>query len=66
MKSLIACLAAVLTLGGCVAVPYAPYEPGPAYGGAPAYGGYYYGPRAPAFSFNYSYRGGPGYYRRHW
>ena len=48
MKSLIACLAAVFTLGGCIAVPYAPYEPGPGYG--PGYG-YSYGPAAPAFSF---------------
>jgi hypothetical protein len=61
MKSLIAGLAAVVALAGCVAVPYTPYEPAPAYG-------YYYGPAAPAFSFNYSYRGGPGYYRhrRQW
>jgi len=58
MKSLIACVAAVSTLAGCVAVPYAPYEPAPQYG-------YYYGAPAPAFSFNYTYRGG-GYYHRHW
>lgn len=59
MKSLIACVVAVFALGGCIAVPYAPYDSGPGYG--------YYGPPAPAFSFNYSYRDG-GYYhrRRHW
>lgn len=57
MKTLIAGMLAVLTLGGCVAVPY-PAEP--------AYG-YYYAPPPAAFSFRYDYhRGyyGPRYYRR--
>lgn len=58
MKSLTACLAAVFTLAGCVAVPYAPYDAGPGYG-------YSYGPVAPAFSFNYSYRDGGYYHHRH-
>ena len=54
MKSLIACLAAVVGLAGCVAVPY--YEPS----------GYYYGPAAPAMSFSYSYRdGGPRHHHGH-
>jgi len=57
MKTLIAGMLAVLTLGGCVAVPY-PAEP--------AYG-YYYAPPPATFSFRYDYhRGyyGPRYYRR--
>ncbi|HZM46257.1 MAG TPA: hypothetical protein VFC14_15580 [Burkholderiales bacterium] len=58
MKSLIACLVAVLGLAGCVAVPY---------GGYPEPAGYYYGPPAPAVSFSYSYRDGyrGGGYRHH-
>ena len=52
MKRLIAGLLAVVTLGGCVAVPYYA-EPAPA-------AGYYYGPAYPPASvyFRYdSYRG---------
>lgn len=60
VKTLIAAIVAAVGLAGCVAVPYGPYEPAP-------YGGYYYGPPAPAVSFGYTYRGG-GYYghHRHW
>lgn len=61
MKSLLAALiavaTAVLTLSGCVAVPYYA-EPAPA--------AYYYGPPA-TVQFRYdSYRGGPRYYHRHY
>ena len=47
MKTLLAGLAAMLVLGGCVAVPA--YYPEPA--------GYYYSP-PPAVHFQYNYRGG--------
>ena len=57
MKSLIACLAAVLALAGCVAVPYYG-EPGP-----PAYYNYY-GPPGAVY-FNYGYRGGGGHHHHH-
>jgi hypothetical protein len=58
VKTLIAVIVAAIGLAGCVAVPYAPYEPAPY--------GYYYGPSAPALSFSYSYHDG-GYYRhRRW
>jgi hypothetical protein len=51
MKTLLLGLIAVISLAGCVAVPYDP---------APV--GYYYGPPPPSVSFSYSYRGGGGYY----
>jgi len=56
MKTLLVAAAAVMSLGGCIAVPYA--EPAPAYG--------YYGPPAVyappvALSFGFSsYGGGRG------
>jgi len=57
MRSLIACLVAVLMLTGCIAVPYY---------GAPAPAGYYgyYGPPPGGVYFNYSYRSGG--YHGHW
>ena len=57
MKNLIACVAAIFSLAGCVAVPYYA-EPAPT--------GYYYGPAAPGVSFSYSYRDGGYYHHRHW
>ena len=51
MRTLLAGLAAMLALGGCVAVPA--YYPEPA--------GYYYSP-PPAVHFQYNYHGG---HRRH-
>ena len=64
-KSLIAAVAAIASLAGCVAVPY---EPGAAYPQPyPSYG--YYAPVAPAISFGYTYQGGGHYHghrHRHW
>jgi hypothetical protein len=62
-RSLILAALALLTLGGCVAVPV--YDGG--YGYGPGYG--YYGPPAATFSFGYTYHDGPGYRHRgyrHW
>jgi hypothetical protein len=59
MKTLLAAAAAIVSLGGCVAVPV--YEPAPAYG----YG--YYAPPAATFSFGYSnYGRGYGRGDRRW
>lgn len=57
MKTLIAVLAAVMALAGCVAVPV--YEPAPAYG-------YYYAPPAATFSFGYSHNQNRGPRHRGW
>lgn len=53
MKTMIASVLVVLALSGCVAVPYHPGPSGYYYDP-----GYYYGPPAASFSFNYSYRDG--------
>jgi hypothetical protein len=56
-RSLIVAALAVLSLGGCVAVPV--YD-----GGGPGYGYGYYGPPAASISFGYTYHDGPGYGHR--
>ena len=57
-RSLIVAALAVLSLGGCIAVPV--------YDGGPGYGSSYYGPPAAAFSFGYTYHDGPRHgHRRH-
>lgn len=61
MKTMIVSLLAVLALSGCIAVPYHPGPSGNYYDYGP---GYYYGPPAASFSFNYSYRDG-GYRHHH-
>ena len=55
MKTLLIGLVAMLTLGGCVAVPA--YYPEPA--------GYYYAPPPATMHFQYNYQSGPRHHYRH-